>query len=59
MVFAPHDISVILNFFNESPSEVRCIGEFHLDSKVVDITNTFLTFPEQKRPIFLFLVASF
>jgi UDP-2-acetamido-3-amino-2,3-dideoxy-glucuronate N-acetyltransferase len=42
--FAPHDISVILDFLDETPESVRSSGGCYLHSDIADVTMTSLCF---------------
>lgn len=43
--FAPHDISIILSLLNEMPDSVAAHGGEFVNSGVVDVTTTHLSFP--------------
>ena len=43
--FAPHDISLILNFLGEMPKEIRTIGHSYLQKNIPDITLSHYKFP--------------
>ncbi len=46
--FAPHDISVILWFFGETPSRIQCTGRAYLQPGVEDVVFLNLAFPSGK-----------
>jgi|YelNatPaOPRAMG01_1025707.scaffolds.fasta_scaffold00261_2 predicted dehydrogenase len=43
--FAPHDVSVILWFFGETPSQVQCSGQAYLQPDIEDVAFLNLIFP--------------
>ena len=44
--FAPHDVSMILSLTGSEPIKVSAIGGSYLQSKIVDVTTTHLSFPD-------------
>ena len=45
---APHDISIILHIFGETPKVVNCQGNAHITPGIEDVTNMSLGFSNQK-----------
>ena len=43
---APHDLSMILSLFGSEPASVDCVGGYHLNRSIADVTTLHLTFPE-------------
>lgn len=43
--FAPHDLSILLHWLNESPATIAVHGEAHLQSNRVDVAFMHLNFP--------------
>ena len=41
---APHDISIILHFLEETPDSVNCRGSAHVTPGIEDVTSMSLTF---------------
>ena len=47
--FAPHDISMILDLMGDEPTNIRADGGFYLSDNIADITNTHLTFSNNRK----------
>ena len=45
---APHDISIILDIFDDVPLSVNCQGNAHFTSEIEDVTNMSLNFRSKK-----------
>lgn len=45
---APHDVSIILHIFGETPITVNCQGNAHVTPNIEDVTNMSLTFRNKK-----------
>ena len=45
---APHDISILLYLFGESPTAVSCQGSSHVTKGIEDVTMMHLTFPKSR-----------
>jgi predicted dehydrogenase len=48
---APHDISIILHFLEETPTSVNCRGSAHVTPGIEDVTSMSLTFPKDRSAI--------